>query len=172
MKNSLLSSTDLRQISSLGITEEQVTSQINMFKTGSRPVKLVKPATVDDGINRISEKKSKELINNFSRACGTHSLIKFVPASGAATRMFSTLNDFFINSGKIDESEAKKNFESNSLKGLLHFRPLRIVFCFIFSNLQPLVTERMDQYRLNGHYDLFCPLRKLLQRSGAGAANA
>ena len=60
MKNSLLSSTDLRQISSLGITEEQVTSQINMFKTGSRPVKLVKPATVDDGI------KGSMILENFN----------------------------------------------------------------------------------------------------------
>jgi len=85
---------DINQIEIKGLTVDKVLSQIELFKKGVPFVNLESAATVENGILCFNEVETMELINVFEAKRDTISLVKFVPASGAATRMFKTLFAF------------------------------------------------------------------------------
>lgn len=74
-----------------GITEKNFFAQIEKFYRGNIPVELVKPAVKDDGIISLSQNRKEDLVELFRLNCKTLDILKFVPASGAASRMFKTL---------------------------------------------------------------------------------
>ena len=85
---------DIQQIEAKGLTVEQVKSQIEIFKIGVPYVNLSREATIDSGILKISDKDKTYYIKKFKNRQLHLSLLKFVPASGAATRMFKFLFHF------------------------------------------------------------------------------
>ncbi|MCD6261732.1 MAG: DUF4301 family protein [Deltaproteobacteria bacterium] len=85
---------DIKQINEMGITLKDVLSQIEMFKKGAPYVKLIRPCTVNDGIKVFDEEEQKKLKDIYNRYAPEMEIIKFVPASGAASRMFRTLIKF------------------------------------------------------------------------------
>ncbi|MFC4220930.1 DUF4301 family protein [Flagellimonas marina] len=89
-----LSPKDLEQLQSKGISKEKVARQIETFKEGIPFVDLVKAAVVSNGILRFSEQEQEELIQYFENSRGDLDLLKFVPASGAASRMFKAMFNF------------------------------------------------------------------------------
>ena len=89
-----LSPKDLEQLKKKGISKEKVANQIQTFKEGIPFVDLVKAAVVSDGILRFSEQQEKELVQYFEEHRGNLDLLKFVPASGAASRMFKAMFNF------------------------------------------------------------------------------
>lgn len=82
---------DLRELAARGITQEKILNQIEIFKEGIPPAKLIKPCTVGDGITVISSGEEKRLTELYRDAAASGRTMKFVPASGAATRMFHLL---------------------------------------------------------------------------------
>ena len=94
---------DLAQIEKQGISLETIQQQISHFETGFPFLKVLKAATVGDGIVRVSEEESAALVDEFDAQAKNVSLLKFVPASGAATRMFKSLFAF-KDDGKSDKS--------------------------------------------------------------------
>jgi len=91
---SQISSYDQPQLDKKGISRDKVLNQIEMFKEGIPFVKLEKAAVVDGGISKFSEAEEKDLIAKFEDDRQQLSLLKFVPASGAASRMFKALFNF------------------------------------------------------------------------------
>ena len=89
-----LSPKDLEQLDSKGISKEKVARQIATFKEGIPFVDLVKAAVVGNGILRFSEKDQHDLIQYFEGHRSGLDLLKFVPASGAASRMFKAMFNF------------------------------------------------------------------------------
>lgn len=87
-----------------GIPEKKVLEQIETFKEGIPFVKLEKAAVVSDGILKFSEEDEEKLIQKFDRAKTGKSLLKFVPASGAASRMFKSLFNFIDAFNPSEES--------------------------------------------------------------------
>ena len=85
---------DLKQIAAKGIKKEKVRNQIGIFIEGIPYVNLVNAAIVDEGILKFTVREQKSLINTFEEAKAKLSLLKFVPASGAASRMFKALFNF------------------------------------------------------------------------------
>ncbi|GGG14951.1 hypothetical protein GCM10011344_14460 [Dokdonia pacifica] len=77
-----------------GITQEQVHSQIELFKQGLPYIDLRDPAIIGHGIYAYTEEEEKAFITYFEAQKGTLDLLKFIPASGAATRMFKFLFEF------------------------------------------------------------------------------
>lgn len=65
--------------------------QLAIFKNDTKPVKIIAPCLLGDGIQKLSNFNSEELLENFRKLVYEKNCIKFVPASGAATRMFSDL---------------------------------------------------------------------------------
>ena len=89
-----LNQNDLDQLQKKGISKEKVEQQIETFKAGIPFVDLVKAAVVSDGILRFSESEQEEYVQYFEQSRGNLDLLKFVPASGAASRMFKATFNF------------------------------------------------------------------------------
>jgi hypothetical protein len=85
---------DLSLISRKGISIQRIENQINIFTQGITNVILESQATLNDGIIRFSELELENLANQFDSDKNRFKLTKFVPASGAASRMFQFLNEF------------------------------------------------------------------------------
>lgn len=90
----ILSYADKQQLEALGISAEQVDNQLNQFKKGFAFSDLIAPATIEKGIVRFNEIEINELVNIFNEDKKYYDIIKFVPASGAASRMFKNLYAF------------------------------------------------------------------------------
>jgi len=82
---------DLAQIHEQGLCEMDVLAQIDIFIHGIPAVKLDRPCTVNDGIVRLQDEEMEFLNNRYREAALAGRAMKFVPASGAATRMFKGL---------------------------------------------------------------------------------
>ncbi len=87
----MLNEQDKKQIEEKGISREQFLHQIEQFKKGFPSIRLDRPATVGDGITRVDASGSDSMVSFFNDRAPEYRMLKFVPASGAATRMFKDL---------------------------------------------------------------------------------
>lgn len=85
---------DLKQIENKGLDLNTVKEQIELFKTGIPFTKIVQAATIDNGIMALNDARIEESVGYFESREKDLELLKFVPASGAATRMFKFLFQF------------------------------------------------------------------------------
>jgi len=85
---------DIQQINDCGLTVQKVQSQIELIKSGMSYSNLVEAAIIGNGILKIDDEQQQEYINLFDNKRNDLSIVKFVPASGAATRMFKFLFQF------------------------------------------------------------------------------
>jgi hypothetical protein len=90
----MLQQDDFNQIEKKGLTLKTLENQLDHFRQGFPFILLLRPAIQDDGIITFSEEKKKELIRFFEEQAPSLRVIKFVPASGAASRMFKHLFEF------------------------------------------------------------------------------
>lgn len=95
----MFTSEDLRQIKDHGLTPEAVERQIENFRRGFPYLKVVRAASPGDGVIVADQAQADAAVARYEQAAGGLSVVKFVPASGAATRMFKELFEF-VNDGK------------------------------------------------------------------------
>jgi len=88
MEGITLSGRDVVMIEAMGMTKDTVLEQISLLQVGTIPVRLNRPCTVNDGIKVLTEKEQEECIRAYDEAGRPGRVMKFVPASGAASRMF------------------------------------------------------------------------------------
>lgn len=88
MPHDLFTDKDLKRIRDEGLSKQEVMSQLEIFKRAFAPVKLKRPCTVGDGIVAIPDTDRKSLITTYNKTSRHRKIIKFVAASGAASRMF------------------------------------------------------------------------------------
>ena len=94
----MLTEKDALQLSERNISENQVIQQVAQLKRGTKYVQLMRPATLGDGIMRVDEELKNMMTAVFEADKEFYQFTKFVPASGAASRMFKDLFAF-IESG-------------------------------------------------------------------------
>ena len=94
---------DFSQINELGIDLETVYQQINDFKEGFPFMQLQKAATLNDGVMKLTDEQLESFTVLYEKKVSKLVPLKFVPASGAATRMFKSLFSF-LEEGKSDKS--------------------------------------------------------------------
>ncbi len=85
---------DLKQFSEKGVSEEKINIQIENFKKGFPFVNIIKAATVNDGIIKIKNEDIDSFVKKYEKILKKEKTVKFVPASGAASRMFKQLFEF------------------------------------------------------------------------------
>lgn len=134
------------------ISLESIEEQLNLFINGVKIPRLVRPCTIDDGILKIGEKEFDELINEHNSASSKGRLLKFVPASGAASRMFhnlqSVLNrydnfsliDLKHKYGQDEECKSVYNFLMN-LQNFAFYDELKSIFKLNDLEIEELVKE-------------------------------
>ncbi len=79
---------DIEQIKDHGLNTAEVERQIDILKNGLPFTEVLEPATVDNGIVKLDETDQQFYLDFFEKNKEQYHLQKFVPASGAATRMF------------------------------------------------------------------------------------
>ena len=100
----LLTEADYSQIKLKGISFESLNSQYNQFVNGLLPANIVNIASPDNsGIKILNDNLLDFYINYYAKYKKELKVLKFVPASGAATRMFKDLFEY-INSEEISNS--------------------------------------------------------------------
>ncbi len=85
---------DLQQIEQHGLSVAQVEQQIENFRQGFPYLKIVRAAAAGDGVLVLDEETIARAEARYEAAAATAKVVKFVPASGAATRMFKELFEY------------------------------------------------------------------------------
>ena len=97
---------EIQQITEHGLTPAQIERQLENFRQGFPFLRVVATASPDDGITMLSATELQNAVDAYAKRAHKLKTVKFVPASGAATRMFKELFAF-VNEGKrgsgIDE---------------------------------------------------------------------
>lgn len=114
----MLSQQDKEQIQRKGITEEQIQAELKTFQEGFPYLKLKSAAAVGNGILKLNESDIEHYEQVWAdyKAKG-HRITKFVPASGAASRMFKNLFEFL----NADYEVPTTPFEQTFFEKIEHF---------------------------------------------------
>ena len=106
-----LTEQDFKQIASHGISEQQIEVQLNHFAKGFPFLHLEAAAAVGNGIIAPSNEAQANYIKLWKEyKKQSHKIVKFVPASGAASRMFKDLFAFLSASYEVPTTEFEKTF--------------------------------------------------------------
>ena len=140
-----------------------IQKQIERFKKGYPFRRLIRPATVGDGIRKLKGDESRLLQQQYEDSLPEISVCKFVPASGAASRMFRDLNmlrETFSSDKAALDTEGKKileKFLSNAAR-------------FPFADLlEQRLGEKIEKTASSGNFRLV--FDTLLGTDGLGYVN-
>ena len=119
---------DIKQITDHGLTVDLVEKQLADFAKGFPYADIVRPATINDGIFEYDADTAESFIKLYDTAHDNFTITKFVPASGAATRMFRDLFEFLATNNMNDTTDkVVKNIEKfafwDDLKNFLGKNP-------------------------------------------------
>lgn len=91
----MLTPEDAKTLSAKGITEAELNAQLERFKAGFPFLRIAASAQVGSGIKRLTSEEENEAIERWQAYLDNGGdVCKFVPASGAASRMFKALFSF------------------------------------------------------------------------------
>lgn len=146
----MFTESNIRQIEEKGITVDKIESQLECFRKGFPSILLSAPANIENnGISRIDDERILSLCKLFEESLTTRRIMKFVPASGAASRMFKSLFSFME---KYDGTEkahdlflADKSFNSvfkfiSELEKFAFFSDLKAVMSIAGIDIDNCIT--------------------------------
>lgn len=115
----MLTQEDKALLAKKGISEEQIAAQLACFEKGFPFLKLEAAASIGNGIVATSDSERDAYIKAWEayKNEGGHVVTKFVPASGAASRMFKNLFEFL----GADYDEPTTDFEKKFFSQIEHF---------------------------------------------------
>jgi len=153
----MFTESDIRQIEAKGITIEQIEEQLENFEKGFPYLPLQASASDKKGILLIPENEHNIYLNVWEKYLKENkTVVKFVPASGAASRMFKDLFEYIDSTATALETPFLKTFFGNIEK-----------FAF-YNQLQKICIENENQtiedLIASGSYKKI--LENLLQKSG------
>ncbi|NNE31512.1 MAG: DUF4301 family protein, partial [Winogradskyella sp.] len=134
---------DIQQIKAKGLTVEKVESQLQLFKTGIPFTSIVEAATLSNGIITLDNNLIEEASTYFDTHKNKKTILKFVPASGAATRMFKFLFQF-LKEYKPNEQSLNAFINKNKLKDMSLFLMGLEKFPFYKQVIIALETKGVD----------------------------
>lgn len=106
-----LSEKDFQQLAQKGIAPEQIKEQLAHFEQGFPYLELVASASAKKGIKRLDEKEQKQYLQCWNDYLEhDKKIVKFVPASGAASRMFKDLFAFLSAEYDAPQTVFEKTF--------------------------------------------------------------
>lgn len=141
-KIELLTKADRQQLKAGGIKEEKVVAEIEIYKQGAPFLQLDRAALVGDGIKQIDDAAARDLERLFVDSAWSKEILKFVPASGAASRMFKELIQVNseLQSISLDEVVSRAAAGETSARQLYDFMLGIKKFAF-FADLKAVMAE-------------------------------
>lgn len=164
---------DLDQIREHGLEVETVEDQIAVFKKGAPYADLDRPCTVGDGIKRLGDHELDAYIHACDQAAVSRQMIKFVPASGAATRMFKALLKVAGENESVDSEAvcAKAREHDGEYEQACRFMQKIDHFAFFRHLAQTMKADGFDISRLRKEKDFTQIFRYLLTDKGLDYAS-
>lgn len=145
----MYSEKDLKQIQDKGISIDKVNEQVNNFKVGFPFINLTAAATKDYGMVVLPKTEEDELLSNYNELISDKEIIKFVPASGAASRMFKHLFEFSENY-ELNEKGLEMFNKDKSFNSVFYFMEHIEKFAF-YNDLVQIMKE--NGYDLKNEID-------------------
>ena len=121
---------DLEQIAAHGLSVEAVNLQIENFRRGFPSLKVVSAASPGDGITILTPEQAAAYAESYENRDASVTVAKFVPASGAATRMFKELFEF------VNEDINYRFLQGCTKVSLVLPYEIRIVFQIVSQEIQ------------------------------------
>ncbi len=166
----MFSEKELTLIKNKGLTEYEIEEQVNRFKIGFPSIQITKAATISNGIKVLKEKKLYEMIDCYEKQSKRLKKIKFVPASGAASRMFKDLFEVMNNYNESEEDYLKimANREFGSIYYICH----NICNFAFFSDLKKVIEKKGSSFEeISKKKDVLAFLKNLLTEQGLNYAS-
>jgi hypothetical protein len=113
MYGDLFTPRDLEQMASMGLAPEEAARQVELFRHPPPHTRVLRPCRLGDGIRVISPAEQAPLLARFDAAVRRERIGRFVPASGAATRMFQDLLAFLASPAGAGLTPAVRTFFDN-----------------------------------------------------------
>jgi hypothetical protein len=111
-----MNTTLAQQITTQGMNPELAASQIENFKSGFPYLAITAPATPGNGIKVLDSNELEHFTSTYPKQAASIAVVKFVPASGAASRMFKDLFAFLEGDGDLSQSAFVQKFMNNIKK--------------------------------------------------------
>ncbi|NAS31264.1 DUF4301 family protein [Flavobacteriaceae bacterium R38] len=137
---------DKELLKNKGITTDKIASQIATFNRGIPFVDLISSATKNKGICKLSVEEEQYYKSLFEQKKDKRDLLKFVPASGAASRMFKALFNF-ISDFNPDEQSFNDYIKKEGTSGVAAFFENIERFSFYAEINSKIATELSDDHR-------------------------
>ena len=111
MRTYMFEEKDLEQFKKKGTNAENVKAQLELIKNGFPFLELESAASIGNGIMAVDDNQCKNYIKTWDAYCTSgHTVTKFVPASGAASRMFKDLFAFLDSKTDFPTTPFEKAF--------------------------------------------------------------
>jgi hypothetical protein len=166
----MFSKKDKSQIRTKGLTESIVTEQVSRFKQGYPSLKITKAATINHGIKTFKDNELSQFVEYYEVNSKRLKNVKFVPASGAASRMFKDLFKV-LNSYDGSEKDYLKIMENRSFGSFYNMNQNIRNFAF-FNDLEDVLHSKKSSYDdISKRKDILSLLRNLLTDEGLNYAN-
>ncbi|MCW5518407.1 DUF4301 family protein [Aureitalea sp. L0-47] len=166
----MLTEKDLQQLKDHGISLQTIYRQLETFSLGIPPADIVTAASVGNGIEVIPEDKHQKLIDLYEESRNTLDIVKFVPASGAATRMFQFLHNFLEEYDPATETlkEYLNRCPSSALeKFIKHSKE----FAFI-NEVRKMIRKNYPEYKKNSKGQrMYWFVKMMLEPEGLNFSN-
>lgn len=88
---------DKQLFNEIGLSEKEIIHQLSLFEKGSSAVILNRPAVVNDGIKSYSKDEINSFVEVYEQKKSNYAVVRFIPSSGMASRMFKFLHYFLEN---------------------------------------------------------------------------
>ena len=166
----MLSQNDFEQLNQKGILPGVIEQQIMNFRLGFPFVILVAPAIKGHGIKDYDETEIDRLASVYEKYGPEHDVLKFVPASGAASRMFKHLFEF-MQSFKGTEADLLNFEKDKSFNSVFYFISNIKKFAFIADLEQVLSRDGLNLDDLLAKSDFVTIIEYLLTPRGLDYGN-
>ncbi len=163
---------DRRDLASRGISLDEAERQLALLREPPAAMQLARPATVGDGIVRAETGEIEALAFLHDEAAREGRLQKFVPASGAATRMFQDLVAYLSASPSSSRPDLEKRARDGDREAAAVLTFLDGLGRFPFAGaLREMLSQRgHDLDRLASDGDVATILDAMLSPEGLGYA--
>ncbi len=166
----MFSEKDLALIREKGLTEIEIENQINRFKIGFPSLQIIKAATVRNGIKVLKDKKLLEMVDCYEKQGKRLRKIKFVPASGAASRMFKDLFEVMNNYGEAEEDYLK--IMADREFGSMYYICQNVSNFAFYNDLKEVIeNDGSSLEEVSKRKDVLAFLKYLLTEQGLNYAN-
>ncbi len=156
---------NIQQIKNHGLSENKIINQLNIFKEGIPFANVVEAASAGNGIAILSTKEQNHFASLFDDKKDELNLLKFTPASGAATRMFQFLH-CFLEAFDFEKDDIEEFLQKEENKDLKKFFSASEKFAFSELVAKSLQNKYSDFAQFRKGKQLYLFVKEMLEETG------